>query len=220
MLLSLLLSLLVGLVAAFVGSIPVAGPISVLVLERGLEGDRHGAIAIAIGSAIAEMVYAGLAFAGVSTLLAHVPAILPVIRGIGAAILFGVGMYFVLRKKKSGKKKAVQAKKGAAHKWLLGLSITALNPTLFISWTVVITTLHGAGLVPPVARDAIPFALGVGCGVVAWFLALGEGVKHFRSLVRPTTLERGVRVMGYVLIVAGLAMGVRAIALPLLAKHA
>jgi threonine/homoserine/homoserine lactone efflux protein len=216
----MLLSLLVGLVAAFVGSMPVAGPISVLVLERGLDGDRRGAIAIAVGSAFAEMIYAGLAFAGVSTLLTHVPVVLPIVRGLGAAILFGVGMYFVLRKKNSGKKKAAEAKRGTAHKWLLGLSITALNPTLFVSWTVVITTLHGAGLVPPIARDAIPFALGVGCGVVAWFLALGEGVKHFRSLVRPTTLERGVRVMGYVLIVAGVAMGVRAVALPLLAKHA
>jgi threonine/homoserine/homoserine lactone efflux protein len=216
----MVLSLLVGFVAAFVGSIPVAGPISVLVLERGLDGDRRGAIAIAVGSAIAETIYAGLAFAGVSTLLSHVPILLPIIRGIGAAILVGVGLHFVLRKKKSAAKKRVESKKGAAHKWLLGLSITALNPTLFVSWTVVITTLHGAGLVPHVARDAFPFALGVGCGVVVWFLALGEAVKHFRSLVRPAKLERAVRVIGYLLIALGLAMGVRAVALPLLLKHA
>jgi threonine/homoserine/homoserine lactone efflux protein len=215
----MLLSLLIGFVAAFVGSIPVAGPISVLVLQRGLEGDRRGAIAIAVGSAIAEMVYAGLAFAGVSTLLTKVPVIMPIVRGIGAAILVGIGIYFVVRKKHAAKKKRTETKEKDAHKWLLGLSITALNPTLFISWTVVITTLHGAGLLPPVPRDAFAFALGVGCGVVVWFLALGVGVQRFRRFLRPATVARGVRVMGYVLIVAGVAMGVRAVALPLLTRH-
>jgi hypothetical protein len=216
----MLLSLLVGLVAAFVGSMPVAGPISVLVLERGLDGDRRGAIAIAVGSAFAEMIYAGLAFAGVSTLLTHVPVVLPIVRGLGAAILFGVGMYFVLRKKNSGKKKSSGGEERHGAQVATGALHHGAQPDAV---RLVDRCDHDAArrrARAPNRPRCDSFRLGRWMRRRRVVLGARRGSEALPQLVRPTTLERGVRVMGYVLIVAGVAMGVRAVALPLLAKHA
>lgn len=210
----MLLAVLVGFVAAFLGSIPIAGPISVLVLQRGLDGDRRGATAIAIGAAVAEMTYAGLAFAGMSTILARFPIVLPIVRGIGAVILFTIGAYFVLHDR-SDKRRPSDVQKTPHAKWFLGLSITALNPTLLVTWTMVITIMTGSGLVSPRPWDAIPFALGVGSGIIVWFLVMLVGVQRFRQRISPRALHRGVRIVGYGLMLAGGVMAVR-VALPLL----
>jgi threonine/homoserine/homoserine lactone efflux protein len=207
-----LVAILVGFIAAFVGSIPIAGPISVLVLQRGLDGDRRGATAIAVGGAIAEMIYAGLAFAGLSTILARFPMVVPIVRGIGAGILFVIGLYFVLHERTE--KKASEAKKAPGAKWFLGLTITALNPTLLISWTVLITILTGLGVLSPRPWDAIPFGIGVGSGIVVWFVLLLVGVQRFRKYIQRRTLDKAVKIVGYVLMAAGIVMAVR-VALPL-----
>jgi threonine/homoserine/homoserine lactone efflux protein len=209
-----LVAILVGFVAAFLGSIPVAGPISVLVLQRGLDGDRRGATAIAVGGAISEMTYAGLAFAGLSTILVRFPIVVPIVRGIGAAILFAIGLYFVLHKRTEKKEAEIQT--GAHHtKWFLGFSITALNPTLLISWTMLITILTGSGVLSPRPWDAIPFAIGVGTGIVVWFVAMLAGVHRFRKHLRRSSLDKAVRIVGYGLMLVGIVMAVRVV-LPLL----
>jgi threonine/homoserine/homoserine lactone efflux protein len=206
----MLVAVVVGFVAAFLGSIPVAGPISVLVLQRGLDGDRRGATAIAVGAAVAEMTYAGLAFAGMSTILVRFPIVVPIVRGVGACILFAIGMYFVVHERTE---KESEVKEAPGAKWFLGLSITALNPTLLASWTMVITIMTGSGLLSPLPWDALPFALGVGCGIVAWFVLMLVGVQRFRARIRRSTLDKGVQLVGYCLMVVAVVMAAR-VALP------
>lgn len=206
----LLMALVVGLCAGFIGSIPIAGPIAVLVLETGLEGKHREAVHIVIGSAVAESLYAALAFLGVSSLVNRFPNALPVERIVGAIVIIIVGGYFAFRKTKPATPHTdVAAPK--KRKWLVGFWITALNPTLLVSWTAVIAALHGAGLLSFGLIDAIPFAIGVLCGVVAWFFVLLTIVKKIGKHVSPKARERLVHGMGYVLIAVGLVMGARSI---------
>jgi hypothetical protein len=57
-----LVTALLGLAFGFVGSIPVAGPISALVLYRGLDRRYKAATFIGVGGAVAEGAYAFLSF--------------------------------------------------------------------------------------------------------------------------------------------------------------
>ena len=60
---------LAGLVMGFAGSVPVAGPINMLVFSFGLQGRLRSATLIALGGALPEAFWAGLAFWGFTALL-------------------------------------------------------------------------------------------------------------------------------------------------------
>src|SRR5687768_3425522 len=92
---------LLGFVFGFVGSMPVAGPIAILVFGRGLEGRMRSGVYLAVGAAIAESIYAYFAYWGFSELLTHHRWIEPVTRTVAAILLIGLGLHFVFGKKKS-----------------------------------------------------------------------------------------------------------------------
>ena len=86
----MLFAALAGFVFGFIGSVPVAGPIAVLVLERSLAHRYSDAEGIAVGGAVAESAYAGAAFLGLGFLIRSYPIVLVGARAIGAIVLFGV----------------------------------------------------------------------------------------------------------------------------------
>ena len=72
----MLFAALAGFVFGFIGSVPVAGPIAVLVLERSLAHRYSDAEGIAVGGAVAESAYAGAAFLGLGFLIKSYPIVL------------------------------------------------------------------------------------------------------------------------------------------------
>src|SRR5271163_2627129 len=91
---------LVALVFAFVGSLPLAGPIALLVVSNGASGRDKEALRIALGAAVAEGIYAFLAFWGFATFLARYALVLPISHGVAAVILCGLGARFLFFKLK------------------------------------------------------------------------------------------------------------------------
>ena len=201
----MLLVLLLGMIAGFIGSIPVAGPVAVLVLRSALAAKRRAAMQIAFGSAVAEAVYGGFAFMGIGALVGRYPMFIPISGFVGAAVLIAVGVVLMV-KKPSVDDPGMKAK--AASKWLLGFSVTALNPTIIVSWSAVITTMHGMNIISARAIDALPFGLGIGAGVVGWFYALLWLVGRHRARLPDKAVHRGVQLIGALLVLGGLAMGV------------
>lgn len=207
----MLLALLIGFIAGFVAAVPIAGPVAVLVLRDALAGKKGDARQIALGSAVAESLYAGVAFAGIGAAFDRFPVLLPVSRIASAAILIIVGIYLIVRHPKN-EEGDVKANGGPVRaKWLVGLSITALNPTLIASWTAVVAALHGAGIASSNPLDAIPFALGIGIGIMAWFFVLLALVARYREKLAPNVVRRGVQIVGGLLGLGGVAMAVRTV---------
>jgi threonine/homoserine/homoserine lactone efflux protein len=206
----ILLAFLVGGVMAFVGSMPIAGPVAVLVLERGLVRRGREGLGIALGAAAAETVYAFLAFWGLGAVLHASPGILPASRLVGAGVMMTLGVYLATRKSRprnveTGPEPVGRKRRG----FLLGLSVTFLNPTIIASWTVVTATVHSTGWVLPGLPSAIAFALGVGGGVVAWFTTLLRLLLRFQSGLRPQTVDRVLRITGWLVVAIGFGIGVR-----------
>jgi len=212
----MLAALLIGFVLSFVGSMPIAGPIAVVVLSKGLEQQRRSGLFVAIGAAIAEAFYAGLAFLGLTAMLERYPILLPISKIFGCLILTGLGVYFLVRTPKTSRGEAGEdgelkpaTTTTAFGSALLGLSITALNPTLIVTWTAAVSAAHSTGLMRVNELDALPFAGGVLTGIISWFATLLALIARFQKNVRPESIDRAIKYMGIALVVAGVGFGIR-----------
>lgn len=204
---------LLGFVFGFVGSMPVAGPIAILVFGRGIEGRMRSGVYLAIGAAIAESVYAYFAYWGFSELISSNRWIEPVTRTVAAVLLIGLGLHFMFGRKKTQEvdPELIQERKNAGNKrsLLLGFTITALNPALIATWSAAVTTLHSFDAVDFSPKHALPFSGGVMLGIATWFTILLVLLGRFRGRFSRETLDKMVRAMGVFLILLGLYFGLK-----------
>lgn len=199
----MLTALLIGFPFGFFGSMPVAGPIAVLVFSRAIDNRFKSGLMIAAGAAIAESIYAFLAYWGFSSFLIQYPWIDPVSRALAAVILIGLGVAFALKKDSDEAPPPVE-REGLFGAFMLGFSITALNPTFIATWTAAATMLYSTGILEFTPANAMPFSLSVCAGIVAWFALLIWLIRRFKSRFRRRTLTKVVRYMGWFLIAVGI----------------
>jgi threonine/homoserine/homoserine lactone efflux protein len=206
------MALLAGLGLGFFGSIPVAGPASILVLKNALEKGHRQGIDIAGGAAIGEALYAFVAFWGLTTVLERFPVLVPASKITGAVLVMVLGIYLVVRRVSPKDIHAATLADRAERRWLRGFLSAVLNPTLLATWTTVVTGLHAASLVEPSPRGALPFALGVGIGIVGWFAFLIQVVvRRFRERLQPASIARIIRGFGWAMIGIGAVIMSRAV---------
>jgi len=203
-----LAALALGFAFGFIGSVPVAGPISVLVLHLGLLHDPRHALYVALGGALAEGLYALLAFWGLSELLTHFPVVLPAARWVGAGLILALGLVLLLTRTGTAAPRE-GPRRGSKRSFALGFLVTAVNPTLLVTWTAALTALHATGLLAMSHAQALPFAAAAGAGIVAWFSTLLWLVGKWRSRVSEAALGRFKRGTGAVLLAAGVGMALR-----------
>ena len=196
---------LVALVFAFVGSLPLAGPIALLVVSNGVNGRYKEALRIALGAALAEGIYAFLAFWGFATFLTRYRLVLPISQGVTAAILLALGVRFVFFKVKDEK---VQPGEPRPARFWVGFSISALNPTLLASWGAVTTFLYSKQVVELTPILAVPFGVFATVGVGLWGLMMVTLLERYRSRLPNTALTWIVRGMGLLLIGVAVWSGV------------
>ena len=206
----MVLVLLIGFAFGFIGSMPVAGPIAVLVLRLGLDHHARRARYVALGGALAEGLYALLAFWGLSACLDRYPLILPASRVVGAVVCLGLGTALLLHRTRPAPVEP-GPQRGTKRSFLGGFLITALNPTFIVTWTAALAALHATGLVAMGTARAIPFALGVVLGILAWFSTLLGMVARFKGRWSPRGVERFIKGMGAALVAAAVWVGMRAL---------
>src|SRR5262245_38702058 len=126
----MIVAFVLGLVCAFVGSIPIAGPTGVLIVERALSRRAREAMVAGVGAALAEGGYALFAFLGMTAALSRFPWLIAASRIVGALILIGLGLYFALRVPPEPHAGPEPRGHGA---FFVGLVVTGINPTLLAS---------------------------------------------------------------------------------------
>ena len=207
-----MLAALLGFIFGFVGSMPVAGPVAVIVFGRGIEDRGRTALYIAIGSAVAESVYAYLAFWGFAAFLTRYRWIEAVSTGAAAVILCALGLRFMLKRPASERPSQPprpQVGKKRKRNFFLGFMLTALNPTLIATWTAAVTTVYSLQIVDFDESGALPFSIGAMTGIITWFATLLYLLKRFRAMASPQVLTRLLRVMGCFLVLLGVGIAVR-----------
>jgi threonine/homoserine/homoserine lactone efflux protein len=155
MLESLITISVAGLLAGFVFSMPIAGPISILITSNALKGRLRYCILVSIGSFIADFTYVFVAVFGLTKLYSFYKPAIPYIFAVGSLFFLYLG-YKIIRTKldienledKSHLIEKIQKKgKGA---FFTGFLTNFLNPTLFIGMLTssffVISLLASMGL--------------------------------------------------------------------------
>src|SRR5216683_2058256 len=79
----------------FIGSVPLARPIAVMVFSRAVQRRFGEALRIGLGASAAEGLYAGAAFWGLTTLLGRSPLAVPLSRAAAAVVLLVLGVRFM-----------------------------------------------------------------------------------------------------------------------------
>lgn len=195
----------IALAFGFVGSMPIAGPVSVMVISRAARRRFSEALNIGLGAAVAEAIYAGLAFFGYTTFLAKYKLVVPISHGVTAVVLMALGGFFVFWSPKEKKDK----RENKTGTFFLGLSVSAVNPTLLVTWGAATAFLFSKGLDETSGLAAIPFGLCAGAGVAAWFALFVVVLRKYEGKLPRKVLTWIVRLLGLALVGLGVWSGVQ-----------
>lgn len=195
----------IALVFGFVGSMPIAGPVSVMVISRAARRRFDEALHIGLGAAAAEAIYAGVAFFGYTAILARYELVVPVSHGVTAVVLMALGGFFVFWSPKD-KKDTRENKTGT---FFLGFSVSAVNPTLLVTWGAATAFLFSKGLGETADLAAIPFGLCAGAGIAAWFSLFVVVLRKYEGKLPRKVLTWIVRLLGLALVGLGVWSGVQ-----------
>jgi threonine/homoserine/homoserine lactone efflux protein len=198
---------LLGVGIAFVGSIPIAGPLAVLVVDRAVGGRREEGMFIALGGALAEAGYA-LAVAILFPILFGLSHGVLLVSRIAGAVLVAIAGAVLLVHPGVVHGASTRRKSGS---FLTGLALSALNPTLLATWTVVVATLNAHGLLGRSVGEAALFAVGVGGGVTAWFAVLVSLSRAAEDFLNGRRRVQTIRTLGFVLVCVGCYFVFRAV---------
>jgi threonine/homoserine/homoserine lactone efflux protein len=126
-----------GLLAGFIFSMPIAGPISILITSNALKGRLRYCNLVSLGASIADFTYVFIAVFGLTKLYSLYKPVIPYIFSVGAIFFFYLGYKIIrtkidiehLEDKSHLAEKIEKREKGAFY---TGFMINLLNPTLFI----------------------------------------------------------------------------------------
>jgi putative LysE/RhtB family amino acid efflux pump len=202
------LAFLAGLGLGFtVGAQP--GPMSLFLVRSTLRGTLAIGLAIGAGIAAIDVLYAGVAAAGLGPVL-QVDTVRIVFGVFGAAVLVGLGartLWSSLRVRAGGElDEEVRTPRRA---FLTALGATASNPLTIALWTGGFAAAGAAAEVHS-GLSAAALLVGIGLGSLAWFTILSSVVTASRRWVRPAFLRGVDACAGLGLIGFGVALGYRA----------
>jgi threonine/homoserine/homoserine lactone efflux protein len=127
-----------GLLAGFIFSMPIAGPISILVTSNALKGRLRYCNLVTVGASLADFFYVLIAIFGLTKLYSLYKPVIPYILVAGALFLLYIGYKTIMTKvdlehlkDKHLTEKIKNKDKGAFY---TGCMVNFLNPTLFIGW--------------------------------------------------------------------------------------
>ncbi len=133
---SLITMSIVGLLSGFIFSMPIAGPVSILITSHALKGKLRYCNKIALGASFADFLYVFVAVFGITKLYPFIKPAMPYILAVGSVFILFVG-YKVFKSKvdiehveeihpQTGR--PAPEGKGAMY---TGFMVNFLNPTLF-----------------------------------------------------------------------------------------
>jgi len=136
---SLITMAVVGLIAGFIFSMPIAGPISILITSNALKGRTHYCNRVAIGASFADFVYVFIAIYGVTKLYSWYKPAIPYILLGGALFIIYVGYRIIRSKVDLEHIEEINPKTGKPFPkgrggFYAGFMVNFLNPTLIIGW--------------------------------------------------------------------------------------
>lgn len=136
---SILTMSIAGFLTGFIFSMPIAGPVSIIITSNALKGRSRYCNLFNVGASLADFIYVFIAVYGLTRLYSFYKPVIPYIFSIGSVLLFFLGYKIFktkididhLEDKIHISEKLKKKERGAFY---TGFMINFLNPTLFIGW--------------------------------------------------------------------------------------
>ena len=130
---------IVGFLAGFFFSMPIAGPISILITTNALKGRLRYCQKATLGSAVADFIYVFIAIYGLTRFYSWYKPAIPYVMIAGSIFLLFIGYkvfqtHFDLDKVEDKSKHAEKIRQQSGGAFYAGFMINFLNPTLLINW--------------------------------------------------------------------------------------
>jgi putative LysE/RhtB family amino acid efflux pump len=162
---------MIGIAAGALTGVPI-GPVNVAVIDAAYRHTLRRAIAVGIGGAIADGLYAALGVLGVTPILSANPKIPPILYAVSGVVLLVYG-FFTARSQPvapatdsgGSQSKIADPKKEMREGFITGLLLIILNPAAVVTWVVIMGTI----IPEPTRLGGIACAIGVMIGSFGWF---------------------------------------------------
>lgn len=177
--------LLIGVAAGALTGVPI-GPVNVAVIDAAYRHTLRRAIAVGLGGALADGLYAALGVLGVTPILSTYPSVPPILYAISGVVLLVYG-FFTARSQpiapatESGgsQDKLADPKRELKEGFIVGLLLIILNPAAIVTWVVIMGTI----IPEPTRTDGIACAIGVMIGSFGWFALVAYLTQKGKSVL-------------------------------------
>jgi arginine exporter protein ArgO len=172
---------LIGAALGAVTGIPI-GPVNVAVIDSAYRHNLRRAIAVALGGAVADLLYALLGIVAIGPLLNRHPGIPPILYAFGGVVLIIYGVLTVRAQPVDPAKNADRPAEESRRLWsgfLLGLVLIFLNPGTLITWVVIVGSYLGGVS----SLEGLVTAAGIGVGSFAWFALIAYLADHGKRVL-------------------------------------
>lgn len=198
----------VGALLGAVTGIPI-GPVNVAVIDSAYRHNLRRAVAVALGGAVADCLYAFLGIVLVGPLLTRHIIIRPILYGISGIVLVAYGILTARAQPVDPGKNDERPADASRQLWtgfLLGLALIFLNPATLVTWVLIV----GAWMAGATRVEGTAAALGVGAGSFVWFAFVAYLADHGKRLLGEKAIWI-TRVVGICLVCFGLFSAGRSI---------
>jgi len=168
--------LLIGIAAGALTGVPI-GPANVAVIDAAYRHTLRRAIAVGLGSAVGDAIYAAAGVLGVTPVVQTYPSVLTVLYAISGVVLLIYGFLTArsqpvqpaLPHNDPGASEATLQRKEIWSGFTVGLALIMLNPAAIVTWVIITTSMpahHGL-------LEGLAVAVGVFAGSWGWFSLVG-----------------------------------------------
>lgn len=180
--------LLSGIVLGFTVAAPI-GPVNIAVIRRGLASGFRSAWLLGLGAGIADAIYVVLVFLGLAPILGQSFAFRLALWGVGGAFLIYLGISGLRSREMLGAVMPETTARVGPHPFLVGLSITMLNPMTVVSWAAIGGAFFAMFAVDANIANGLTLAASVFLGSVLWSGVVALTVHWARRIVNARILR-------------------------------
>ncbi|HEU0034629.1 MAG TPA: LysE family transporter [Kofleriaceae bacterium] len=160
----------IGVAAGALTGVPI-GPVNVAVIDAAYRHTLRRAIAVGLGGAIADCLYAALGVLGVTPILKTYPSVPPILYAVSGIVLLVYGFLTARSQPVAPATNDPPASESVAMRremwsgFTVGLALIILNPAAIVTWVVIM-----GSIIPDGTRvEGIACAIGVMLGSFGWF---------------------------------------------------
>jgi threonine/homoserine/homoserine lactone efflux protein len=195
-------TLLLGLILSLLGQLPL-GTISMTATQIAVQENFQDAWKYSAGVALVEMIYLRVVLSGMQWIISH-QLVFMIFNWITIALFAALGIIILVAARKQETEKKALLLNYRFNRFLLGISMSALNPAQIPFWFIWTGYFINLGLLKPGFTEFNLFTLGSGAGTMGGLIIYIYGGNWLVTKMKTSNRTLN-KLMGIIFIIAAAA---------------